>query len=102
MLAGARAVLLSKAVEDVRQEIGKIPVPLSLTTIEMLSVDFCKRRSILPPLGVNLTALVKRFQTICWSRFESQVIVTESTRRSAWIEISLAVAAGEQHRSRPR
>ena len=43
MLAGRSAVGLAKPLEDVRQEIGRMPMPVSLTTISTLEFTRSRR-----------------------------------------------------------
>jgi hypothetical protein len=42
-----------------------MPIPVSVTTISSISPTRRSERLTVPPGGVNLTALVRMFQTTC-------------------------------------
>ena len=62
---------LAETIEDVREKLAEIPWPLSSTVISTCEPTRSSATSTVPPSGVNLTALVSRFQTTCCSRFAS-------------------------------
>src|SRR5215211_4576923 len=57
-----------------------IPIPESRTLISTAPSFRVRPTSIRPPRGVNFTAFVRRFQTICWRRCASQVITCDAQR----------------------
>ena len=63
-----RAVSLREPLEHMRQEGGRIPIPVSLTLNSICEFTRCSRTWTFPPLGVNLTALLRRFQNTCCRR----------------------------------
>lgn len=65
IMAHCRVVGLRKAVEDVRQESGAMPRPLSLTLMRTFERMRSRPTSNLPSLDVNLMRLVSRFQATC-------------------------------------
>ncbi len=71
-----------------------MPRPMSRTTISIWPSAFARRTSTRPPWGVNFTALLRRFQTTCWSRFGSPVIGPIRSCRSVLSSMDLASAAG--------
>ena len=65
--AGRSTVGLAEAIEDVRQEFGRDAGPVSVTLTSTCELTRSSAIWMRPPLGVNLTALVSRFQTTCCS-----------------------------------
>ena len=64
--AGEGGVGLAEAFEDVGEEAGWMPSPVSTTSRRATALTRDMRTVTRPPRGVNLTALVMRFQTTCW------------------------------------
>ena len=63
-----RLVGLRERVEDVRQKIRAIPIPVSRTVKTRSAPSVPTESSIRPSCGVNLTALVRRLQMTCSNR----------------------------------
>ena len=85
---------LAEAVKDEWQKSGEMPCPLSTTAICRMFPIQSSFTSIDPLLGVNLTALASRFETICCSLNGSHVIEISDSQNWVDIDISLAPAAG--------
>ena len=72
---------------------GAIPCPVSLTTISTCELIRCRCTWIRPPFGVNFTALMSRFHTICCRRLGSPVIGPARGSSTLWTRMPLASAA---------
>ena len=96
VLARGAAVRLAEALEDVRQELRRrCPARCPRTRdlhrrVAPLDAVTCTR----PPLGVNFTALVSRFQTTCCSRSGSPHHARRSASSAGCSRMPLASAAG--------
>src|SRR5215475_6595027 len=75
-----------------------MPLPVSLTAMQMYGSTRSSRASTRPPRGVNLTALESRFQTTCCKRAGSPVIWPISEGRSVSLEIQPELAADDAGR----
>ena len=79
-----------------------MPMPVSMTLISTCELTRSSKTWTWPPLGVNLTALERRFQTTCWRRAGSPVTGPASESRTCGCGCSLALAAGRRRRGRRR
>jgi hypothetical protein len=68
VLSCGSALALPESLENVREEMGAMPIPVSLTTISTLEFTRSIRTWMRPCFGVNFTAFIIRFQTICRRR----------------------------------
>ena len=71
-----------------------MPCPVSDTLSSACELTRSSHTWMRPPFGVNLTALVSRFQTTCRSRPGSPCTWVGVASRSVWIRTPLASAAG--------
>jgi hypothetical protein len=57
------------------RESGRMPRPVSVTTMRMRPAEgFSDRNVTRPPEGVNFAAFFRMFQKICWSRAPSPTL----------------------------
>src|SRR2546428_350289 len=80
---------------------GEMPGPLSLTVRSAADSARCRRTWTRPPAGVNLIALVSRFQTTCCSRLGSPWTSPASESMVVRSRMSRAVAAGRTASTAP-
>ena len=71
-----------------------MPAPVSLTTISTCELTRSRRTWTRPSLGVNLTALVNRFQMTCCRRSGSPETGPTAGSMIVWTTTPLALAAG--------
>ena len=71
---------------------GRMPAPVSLTTIRAVPSIEARLTSILPPRGVNLMALLSRLLTTCCKRVGSPCTGFRSPAADNVMAISLASA----------
>jgi hypothetical protein len=62
---------LTEPVEDIREELGAIPLPDSCTSMTIASSSYAQRTSMRPPEGVNLTAFDNTLPSTWCNRFAS-------------------------------
>ena len=95
--AGRRGVRLAEALEDVRGELGGIPMPLSRTESSTAPPTCASRTSTRPPVGVNLMAFESRFQATCCSRPGSPA-TSRRAPRTRWLDRDLPRGRRRPHR----
>ena len=65
------------------RKLAGMPMPVSLTLSSMCEFTRCSSTWTWPPLGVNLIALVSRFQTTCCSRAASPLTTSRCADRGS-------------------
>jgi hypothetical protein len=83
MFAGRGGVRLAKWLEEMRDEVRSKPMPVSVTVTVTFRGVRVVRTVTVPSRGVNLTAFDSTFDSTCWRRCGSALMVPMSRDSSA-------------------
>ena len=85
---------LPEALEQVGEEVGSMPWPVSVTTASSWPACLRMRSDTRPSSGVNLIAFDSRFHSTCWKRPQSNTASPRSAATSSSTVTPFACALG--------